>query len=200
MPRSVLTTGIGTTGAGLTCSAVREAGIRGGGGDWSLEAGALVLANGGVCCIDEFNSIKENDRATIHEAMEQQTLSIAKAGLVVKLNTKTTIIASCNPKGAYDITSDISANTNIASPLLSRFDIILVMMDNPQKDWDKFVSTFLLSRSVGDSNFVFAQSGQIMSGVSHWNLPTLQQYIQYIKTEFHPEMGVHARLLLVSFH
>jgi DNA helicase MCM9 len=194
-PRSVLTTGVGTTGAGLTCTAVREQGLRGGPGEWSLEAGALVLSNGGVCCIDEFNSIKESDRATIHEAMEQQTLSIAKAGLVVKLNTKTTVIACCNPKGHYDITADISANTNIASPLLSRFDIILVMIDTPQKDWDKLVSTFLLTRAVGDSS---ATKLLTISNGEHWDLKTLQQYIMLVKSTIHPVLSMEARVLLVS--
>lgn len=195
-PRAVLTTGTGTTGAGLTCAAMKD-----GHGEWTLEAGALVLANGGICCIDEFSSIKEQDRATIHEAMEQQTVSVAKAGLVVKLNTITTVIASCNFKGQFDASVDLAANTAIGSPLLSRFDIVLLMHDIPNKEWDISVSTHLLKASIEQRSKSRTSKGdhhKVQLPNDTWDVDTLRHYIQYVRHAFQPVVTDEAKVLLVS--
>ena len=195
-----MTSGIGTTGAGLTCSVTRD------GNDWTLEAGALVLANGGVCCIDEFSSIANHDRAVILEAMEQQTISIAKAGVVSQLEARTTVIATCNPKGVYDLSLDLSTNTAISTPLLSRFDLILVLLDRTSKEWDQKISTYLLQARLGttvagaNNSSKPAGGAAVQSPASEelWDTTSLREYINHAKTQYHPKMSVLASHLVVS--
>mmetsp|Transcript_46743 Transcript_46743/g.91975 ORF Transcript_46743/g.91975 Transcript_46743/m.91975 type:complete len:733 (+) Transcript_46743:31-2229(+) len=125
-PVGVYTSGKGSSAAGLTASVIRDPGS----GEFHLEGGALVLADGGLVCIDEFDKMKEQDRVAIHEAMEQQTISIAKAGISTILNSRTSVLAAANPTfGRYDDMKTAAENIDFQTTILSRFDLIFIVRD-----------------------------------------------------------------------
>jgi DNA helicase MCM9 len=190
----VLTTGVGTTSAGLTCAAVRD----GNGKEFALEAGALVLADKGVCCIDEFGCIRNEDRITIHEAMEHQTLSVAKAGIVCKLNCRATVIAVMNPRDCiYDNQASLSSNTGIGTPLLSRFDLIFKLVDTSDAERDCNVATYLLNRAIQGSGFECTNPRNGTDAeASPWTMEKLRAYISIVKERFQPVISDDAALLL----
>jgi len=139
-PRGLYTSGRGTTAAGLTAAVIREKG-----GGMSLEAGALVLADKGIACIDEMDKMRPEDRVAIHEAMEQHTVSVAKGGIVATLNARTAILAAANPAlGRYEPHRTVAENISLPVTILSRFDIIFVVRDVPNKETDTKMSEHIL--------------------------------------------------------
>jgi replicative DNA helicase Mcm len=145
-PRGVYTTGKGATAAGLTAAVVKDPET----GAYALEVGALVLADMGLCAIDEIDKMDARDRAAIHEAMEQQTVSVAKAGIVATLNARASVLAAANPAfGRYDPSRPLSENISLPPSLLSRFDLIFVVRDEPSREADAALAAHVRAHHAG---------------------------------------------------
>lgn len=186
-PIGVYTSGKGSSAAGLTASVIKDAK-----GEFYLEGGAMVLADGGVICIDEFDKMRENDRVAIHEAMEQQTISIAKAGITTVLNCRTSVLAAANPLyGRYDDMKAVGENIDLMTTILSRFDCIFIVRDVRDQERDRNIARHVMSIHVNSSlaeNIPQAQ-GEI-------DALTLKKFVSYCREKCAPRLNEEAEALL----
>lgn len=191
-PRAVFTTGQGASAVGLTAYVRRSPASR----EWTLEAGALVLADQGVCLIDEFDKMNDQDRTSIHEAMEQQSISISKAGIVASLQARCSVIAAANPIGGrYDPSMTFSENVNLSEPIMSRFDILCVVRDEADPMQDERLAKFVVSShirhhptKVNDTAFHDIVDPLQSTDVEPIPQELLKKYIVYSKQHAHPKL------------
>uniref|UniRef100_A0A8C5MX76 Cardiolipin synthase (CMP-forming) n=1 Tax=Leptobrachium leishanense TaxID=445787 RepID=A0A8C5MX76_9ANUR len=222
-PRGVYVCGNTTTASGLTVTLSRDSAT----GDFSLEAGALVLGDQGICGIDEFDKMGNQHQALL-EAMEQQSISLAKAGIVCSLPARTSIIAAANPVGGhYNKGKTVSENLKMGSALLSRFDLVFILLDTPNEDHDHFLSEHVMAMRSGAKEIVRSanvtredtqeSNGSVLEAPSerplrerlklnrgeHFDaLPhqLLRKYIGYARQYVHPQLAPEAARVLQDFY
>jgi DNA helicase MCM8 len=211
-PRGVYLGANTATTAGLTVTVTKDSET----GDTTLEAGALVLGDQGVCCIDEFDKMSEHH--ALLEAMEQQSISIAKAGMVCTLPTRTSIIAAANPVGGhYDNSKTVSENLKMNSALLSRFDLVFILLDQPNEDMDRFLSEHIIKMHSGeqvnrpefeqhdeeDTNMGYSLKDRLKKNQKGLDLippSLLRKYISYARTYCQPGMSQEASETIRDFY
>ena len=215
-PRGRFASGKSASAAGLTAAAVQDATAD---GRWTLEAGALVLADLGLAAIDEFDKMNTADRSSMHEAMEQQTISISKAGINASLRTRCAVLAAANPtSGRFQSLSDrpFTAQINLAPPLISRFDIIWLLTDTPNELNDGKIAEHIIKTRVEGSSELLVSEGTIpdpsrsaatkatavKKDGKYVVLPrdVLRKYVAFSKRNFHPTLNDDARAKIVAYY